>query len=120
MLGVTGADLPSETLLTILSYLFPGLDLVDGHFYSSDKRRQLKHGLSAPSLVCKYWSEAIRPILFRVLELRSAADVQLLENIVCNTRFTTSSLFKAIERIEIHQEATKAKPWLHYVHGLSN
>ncbi|EKM52879.1 uncharacterized protein PHACADRAFT_100661 [Phanerochaete carnosa HHB-10118-sp] len=109
MPGATGADLPPETLSLILKCLIS----------STGKHRHLKHGLSASSLVCKFWSEAIRPVLFRELTLRTAEDVRFLKNIVSSHRFTTSSLSGAIEKIYIHQEAPETKPWLHHVHGLS-
>lgn len=88
-------------------------------YHDSEKRRRSKHELVAPSLVCKYWSEAIRPVLFQILILRSREDVRFLKNNVSSPRYTLSSLFDAIQIIEIHQEATETKPWLHHVHGLS-
>ncbi|EKM48935.1 uncharacterized protein PHACADRAFT_107916 [Phanerochaete carnosa HHB-10118-sp] len=115
MSGATGADFPPE----ILSCILDCITLLDILAYDSEERRRLKHELVALSLVCKHWSEAIRPLLFRQIELRSANDVRLLKNIVCSPRFTTSSLSGAIWHIKIHQEATEAKSWLHHVHGLS-
>ncbi|EKM49308.1 uncharacterized protein PHACADRAFT_107038, partial [Phanerochaete carnosa HHB-10118-sp] len=81
--------------------------------------RKLKCGLARPALVCKHWSEAIRPILFQELELRDAEDVRFLKNIVSSPGFAASCLYGSIKRIYIRQEATGAKPWLHHVHGLS-
>ncbi|EKM52877.1 uncharacterized protein PHACADRAFT_149803 [Phanerochaete carnosa HHB-10118-sp] len=115
MSRTTGADLPPE----ILSYTLNCITLADPFGHDSDERRRLKRELVAPSLVCKHWSDAIRPLLFSILELRSAEDVRFLKNIVCSPRFASSSLSGAIWRIRIHQEAMEAKPWLHHVHGLS-
>ncbi|EKM52845.1 uncharacterized protein PHACADRAFT_261499 [Phanerochaete carnosa HHB-10118-sp] len=112
-----GAELPSEILSSILNHIMP--DLNDYDYSGHEKCRLLKHELVAPSLVCKYWTEAIRPFLFRRLILRSAEDVQFLKRIVYNPQFPTSSLSGAIERIDIYQQTTKTKPWLHHVHGLS-
>ncbi|EKM50246.1 uncharacterized protein PHACADRAFT_201086 [Phanerochaete carnosa HHB-10118-sp] len=70
-------------------------------------------------LVCKHWSEAIRPILFHTLELRDAEDVRFLKNITNSPRITASCLSKSFKQIFIRQEATGGKPWLHHVHGLS-
>ncbi|EKM48733.1 uncharacterized protein PHACADRAFT_154974 [Phanerochaete carnosa HHB-10118-sp] len=114
MSRVTGDDLPPEILSHILACVRPtyrkgGLA----------ERRREKPKLIAPSLVCKYWSEVIRPFLFHTLELRNPEDVRLLKNIVTSPSFTTSSLSKAIRWVQIHQETTEAKSWLHHVHGLS-
>ncbi|EKM50245.1 uncharacterized protein PHACADRAFT_201085 [Phanerochaete carnosa HHB-10118-sp] len=114
MSSATGADLPPE----ILSYILKSFTLADS-YYDLDPSRKLKHGLAGPALVCKHWSEAIRPILLRVFELCSAEDVQFLKNIVSSSEFTASCLTGAIKRIIICQEATGAKSWLHHVHGLS-
>ncbi|EKM48066.1 uncharacterized protein PHACADRAFT_203293, partial [Phanerochaete carnosa HHB-10118-sp] len=82
-------------------------------------RRKFKSRLAGPALVCKHWSEAIRPILFRQLEFRSAENVRFLKSIVSSPEFAASSLSGSIKEIHIRQEATGAKPWLHHVHGLS-
>ncbi|EKM48279.1 uncharacterized protein PHACADRAFT_203013 [Phanerochaete carnosa HHB-10118-sp] len=114
MSRATGADLPPEVLSYILQCVPPrylGLDL--------DERRKLKRGLAGPALVCKCWSEVIRPWLFREFELRSAEDVRFLKNIVSSPGFAASCLSESIKWIYIRQEATGAKPWLHHVHGLS-
>ncbi|EKM52874.1 uncharacterized protein PHACADRAFT_198923 [Phanerochaete carnosa HHB-10118-sp] len=114
MSHATGADLPPETLSQIFNCITPtrlSLDLTE--------RRRAKRQLIAPSLVCKHWSEPLRPILFRTLELRDIEAVRFLKSIVCSPGFTTSSLPGAIWQIFIHQEATEAKSWLHHVHGLS-
>ncbi|EKM52871.1 uncharacterized protein PHACADRAFT_198919 [Phanerochaete carnosa HHB-10118-sp] len=115
MSGTTGADLPPEILSRILHCVTPA------RFYWHDlaKLRRWKHEVVASSLVCKYWSEAIRPLLFKELQLHSAEDVQFLKNIIGSPEFTTSSLSRAIQRIHIHQEVTEAKSWFHHVHGLS-
>ncbi|EKM49001.1 uncharacterized protein PHACADRAFT_132023 [Phanerochaete carnosa HHB-10118-sp] len=117
MSPATGADLSPETLSSILDCLLPLL--ADYFDYTPDRWRRLKHELVAPSLVCKHWAEAIRPILFRRLALRNVEDVQFLKDIVYSPRFAISSLFRAVKWIEIHQEATEARSWLHHVHGLS-
>ncbi|EKM48118.1 uncharacterized protein PHACADRAFT_109377 [Phanerochaete carnosa HHB-10118-sp] len=114
MSRATGADLPPEVLSYILQCVPPyylWLDL--------DERRELKRGLAGPALVCKHWSEDIRPTLFQELELRSAEDVRFLKNIVSSPGFAASCLSGSIRWIYIRQEATGAKPWLHHVHGLS-
>ncbi|EKM51807.1 uncharacterized protein PHACADRAFT_262150 [Phanerochaete carnosa HHB-10118-sp] len=96
MSSAAGADLPPETLSSILGCITPTYVTSD-----LDARRRLKHTLIAPSLVCKCWSETIRPILFQVLELRSAEDVRFLKSIVYSPQFATSSLSGAIKRIDI-------------------
>ncbi|EKM53731.1 uncharacterized protein PHACADRAFT_260229, partial [Phanerochaete carnosa HHB-10118-sp] len=116
MSRATGADLPLEMLSSILNCLLP--DLGTDRKYSL-RAQNVKRGVVAPSLVCKHWAKAIRPILFRQLILRNAEDVQFLKNIVYSPHFTTSSLSGAIKFIHIYYEAAKGKPWFHHVHGLS-
>ncbi|EKM52870.1 uncharacterized protein PHACADRAFT_261539 [Phanerochaete carnosa HHB-10118-sp] len=114
MSRVTGDDLPPEILSRILDSVTSvgvGTDLTE--------RRRSKHELIGSSLVCKHWSEAIRPILFQRLQLRNAEDVRFLKNIVISPSFVTSSLPEAIQWVYVHQEATEAKSWLHHIHGLS-
>ncbi|EKM52559.1 uncharacterized protein PHACADRAFT_261062 [Phanerochaete carnosa HHB-10118-sp] len=115
MSQTTGADLPPEVLSFVLASVVPS----HINYHNSSERRRSKHELVAPSLVCRYWSEVIRPFLFQILILRSHEDVRLLKNVVSSPRYTSSSLFEAIQIIEIHQKAADTKPWLHHIHGLS-
>lgn len=116
MSPATGATLPPE----ILSYILDCLTPTDLRYDSRDKYRRAKHGLAAPSLVCKHWSEATRPFLFQFLILSGPDDVQFLKGVVYSPQFVVSSLYGAIEEIEIRQENSNAKPWLHHVHALSS
>ncbi|EKM59953.1 uncharacterized protein PHACADRAFT_192348 [Phanerochaete carnosa HHB-10118-sp] len=124
----TGADLPPEMLSRILYYLTPPDKRENrargGEFefeFSRGEYRDLKRGLAAPSLVCNHWSEAIRPLLFSRLSLRSAEDVRMLRNVVDSPQFRTSSLSDAIQLVSIFQEVASTKPaWLYHVHWLTS
>ncbi|EKM59955.1 uncharacterized protein PHACADRAFT_206170 [Phanerochaete carnosa HHB-10118-sp] len=125
MPDATGADLPPEMLSRILYYLTPPDTCKNRASHSFElswkKYLRLKSGLATPSLVCKHWSEAIRPLLFSRLGLRSAEDVRMLRNVIDSPRFRTSSLSGAIQRVSIQQEAAQTKPaWLHHVHWLTS
>lgn len=124
VLHATGADLPPELLSRILDYLNPPDRLQTTNApqfeFSWDEYHRLKRGLAAPSLVCKHWSEATRPLLFSRLHLRGAEDVYFLRNVVDNPRFETSSLSGAIQVVQINTEAAQTRPWLHYVYWLSS
>ncbi|EKM55095.1 uncharacterized protein PHACADRAFT_143002 [Phanerochaete carnosa HHB-10118-sp] len=124
MQHATGADLPPELLSRILDYLNPPDKIQTTNApqfeFSWDEYHRLKRGLAAPSLVCKHWSEATRPLLFSRLHLRSAEDVHFLRNVVDNPCFKTSSLSKAIQVVQINLEATQTRPWLHHVYWLSS
>ncbi|GJE90179.1 hypothetical protein PsYK624_063050 [Phanerochaete sordida] len=105
----TGADLPSEIIAKILG------NFMNAVILASDKTiRRQKHELVAPSLVCRFWTECIRPALFRDITVRNASDVSFLEDIVCSPRFSDSSLNSAIKNIRAqHWFPPIEEPWLH-------
>ncbi|GJF00728.1 hypothetical protein PsYK624_170280 [Phanerochaete sordida] len=110
---VTGADLPSEVIAKILSYFMVVVRQID------DGYRSWKHALVAPSLVCKYWAECIRPALFQDINLEYASDLSFLEDIIHGPRFNNSSLNGAIKLIRAeHHFPPLPEPWIHHLHSL--
>ncbi|EKM53572.1 uncharacterized protein PHACADRAFT_125379 [Phanerochaete carnosa HHB-10118-sp] len=116
MPAVSGANLPPE----LLSHILIHAGAADVWSRSLDERRRLKRGLLAPSLVCKHWSEVVRSYLFRELAFRSPDDVRFLVNIIDSPQFRASSLSRVIHEIQVHQDGSETKPWLHHIHLLSS
>ncbi|GJF00814.1 hypothetical protein PsYK624_171150 [Phanerochaete sordida] len=111
---VTGADLPSEVIAKVLSN-FMFIVSWDPSTPSRDYW-EWKHKLVAPSLVCRYWSECIRPALFEDINLRCGSDLSFVEDIIIHPRFKTSSLNGAIKRIRaVHRFPPLPEPWLHRI-----
>ncbi|GJF00309.1 hypothetical protein PsYK624_165940 [Phanerochaete sordida] len=110
---VTGADLPSEVIANILSnFAILAWDNVN-------KYRSWKQGLVASSLVCRYWSECIRPALFEDITSRDASDLSFIEGIVYSPQFNNSSLNGAIKYLRAkHYFPPLPQPWLHHLHSL--
>ncbi|GJE88615.1 F-box protein [Phanerochaete sordida] len=112
----TAADLPVELLCHIVQSLRTlGI---------SGRRRSVStHDFLAASLVCKYWSETLRVVLFRRLKLRDDYDVQFLKDLVCSPRFASSSLARpgAIKSVDLQcrADAAHTPDWIHHVYSLT-
>lgn len=111
----TGWDLPEEILHVIMRFIeFPEED----EYQTWDKTVRSRRALVAPSLVNRYWSAAIRPLLFRSLGLRNLEDTLFLQDIVRSPTFATSGLATAIERIYVYYPPPPAAHWVHHVQWL--
>ena len=86
-----------------------------GCFYVAAKG--LKRGLAACSLVCRRWTTAIRPVLFKTLVLRHAGDLDLLFTFLDNP--TTVAYPSPIENIGIEIDGLLQRPWLHHLPKLA-
>lgn len=69
MLAPATPHLPAELLLSILWHI-------------TQPRFGAKRGIAACSLVCRYWAEMLRPLLFKELRLRSNADIAFLVEVM--------------------------------------
>lgn len=83
--------------------------------YDSDNSGIIKRGLASCSLTCRYWAALIRPLLFRILTLRSGKDVsQLIAFLDADLRVPT--LRSCIEELDVVEDHVSARPpWSHQI-----
>ncbi|GJE95614.1 hypothetical protein PsYK624_118000 [Phanerochaete sordida] len=115
---ITGAHLPAELVLYIAENFFELARDIFFHRSSAERTRE-KSGLLAPSLVCRHWAGAIRPVLFRYLILRTADDVCVLKDIVSGPEFNRSGLAKAVRQVDVLCLTTAPRCFLPLLHGLA-
>lgn len=125
---MTIVQFPSEIMHEVVRYLGPWLEF-DRH----DRRivrgsrdcfdiagAQLKTGLAACSLTCRYWATAIRPVLFSSLVLRSADDFdQMIALVEAPTSPAGDLVSTFVREVGIELDGSPQRPWLHHLRKLS-
>lgn len=106
----TGADLPSELIDWTVDYFARrGFDNKDHENYGDVGMS--KRELVVCSCVCKYWAQRCRPHIFRVLKLRSAAD---LAQLLTFLRSPLSTVEQHLDNISVISSGQWV-PWVHLV-----
>ncbi|GJE95626.1 hypothetical protein PsYK624_118120 [Phanerochaete sordida] len=100
-----GTCLPDETLNAIL------VRLHDGGAWDPPPKR----GLASCGLVCRHWAQAIRPMLFQRITLRSARDVDELFVLLAAPPLFGRTLRRCIRALHIVEDCTALSrtSWTH-------
>ncbi|GJF00914.1 hypothetical protein PsYK624_172180 [Phanerochaete sordida] len=111
-----GADIPPELLLRILH---AERAASSWSILTEDSAREWKKNLSNFGLVCKYWAEVVRPILFGSLTLSGGQDLLFLKKIVEAPQFPASSIYGKIHTISVRKDIVESDSWLGHLNWLS-
>ena len=109
--------LPSEMINKVVGYLSP--EIWYNNCFDTAKK-QLKTGLAASSLTCRYWALIIRRMLFRSLVLRNAEDLDQLFIFLYSSTPTREPLSSLVHDIGIELDGSPQRPWLHRLPKLSS
>lgn len=109
-MATTAADLPEELFSSILNYVAYDSGLWDSEWINL--RPEQKQQLSACSLVCLWWAEQCRHLLFAELTFRSLADLDIFYSFVESTPKRLVPLDRLLQRASIEQDL-KQRTWFH-------
>lgn len=114
MTSTAGHELPPETIAKIITELVTACDWSKSKLGGLELEQwAYKKWLRVFCLVCRYWAQICRPVMFRTLALRNGSDLDTLVALLSSPVPVVPRLADCIVNIEVAHTGPWDKPWVH-------